>query len=56
MASGRDHVLPDDVQRLAVPVLEHRLVLTPDARARGATRREVVDDVLASVAVPVGRD
>ena len=56
VASGRDHVLPDDVQRLAVPVLEHRLVLTPDARARGATRREVVDDVLASVAVPVGRD
>jgi MoxR-like ATPase len=56
VASGRGHVLPDEVQRLAVPVLEHRLVLTPDARARGATRREVVDDVLASVAVPVGRD
>ena len=55
VAAGRDHVLPDDVQHLAVPVLEHRLVLTPDARARGATRRDVVDEVLASVAVPVGR-
>jgi MoxR-like ATPase len=28
-ASGRDHVLPDDIQQLASPVLEHRLVLTP---------------------------
>jgi MoxR-like ATPase len=56
VASGRDHVLPDDVQHMAVPVLEHRLVLTPDARVRGTTRAEVVADVLASVPVPVGRD
>ena len=56
VADGRDHVLPDDVQHVAVPVLEHRLVLTPDARVRGTTRAEVVADVLASVPVPVGRD
>ncbi|HET7486584.1 MAG TPA: AAA family ATPase [Acidimicrobiales bacterium] len=53
---GRGHVLPDDVRRLAVPVLEHRLVLSPDARAAGHTRRQVVENLLASVPVPVGRD
>ena len=54
-ASGRDHVLPDDIQHLASPVLEHRLVLTPEARAAGITRQEVLAKVLASVPVPVGR-
>ena len=51
--SGRDHVLPDDVQAMAVPVLAHRLLLTPDAaQARRDTAR-VVTDLLA--AVPVAR-
>ncbi|MBL0888958.1 AAA family ATPase [Myceligenerans indicum] len=31
---GRDHVLPEDVKRIAVPVLAHRLTLTPDAWAQ----------------------
>ena len=51
--AGRDHVLPDDVQAMAVPVLAHRLLLTPDAaQARRDTAR-VVTDLLA--AVPVAR-
>ena len=37
--SGRDHVLPDDVQELAVPVLAHRLLPSTDARLSGRTRR-----------------
>jgi MoxR-like ATPase len=45
--SGRDHVLPDDVQELAHTVLEHRLLLAPGAS--DSTRREIVDDALASV-------
>ena len=36
-ASGRDYVMPDDVKRVAPVVLEHRLLLTPDAELRGLT-------------------
>jgi MoxR-like ATPase len=43
----RDHVLPDDVQRLAHLVLGHRLLLAPGV-GEGA-RREIVDDALAAV-------
>ena len=51
-ASGRDYVVPDDIKALVVPVLEHRLALTPEAQMRGAGRPDVLADVLASVPVP----
>jgi MoxR-like ATPase len=53
--AGRDHVLPDDVQSLAVPVLAHRLLLTPDAALSRRTAEQVVTDLLATVPVPRGR-
>jgi MoxR-like ATPase len=49
---GRDYVMPDDVKRVAPVVLEHRLLLTPDAELRGLTPADVLGDVLGSVAVP----
>jgi MoxR-like ATPase len=52
---GRGYVVPDDLKSLAAPVLEHRLVLTPEAQLRGATRDGVLREVLGSVAVPQGR-
>ena len=45
--AGRDHVLPDDVQLLAVPVLAHRLIAAPGAGAIG--RAQLVRDALARV-------
>ncbi|MCW2695135.1 MAG: ATPase associated with various cellular 3, partial [Modestobacter sp.] len=53
--AGRDHVLPDDVQALAGPVLAHRLLLSPDATLVRRDAQRVVADVLATVAVPRGR-
>jgi MoxR-like ATPase len=44
--------VPDDVKRLAVAVLEHRLLLAPDAQLRGAAPGDVVRELLASVPVP----
>ena len=44
---GRDHVLPDDVQAMAVSVLSHRLLLAPEAA--GVSRREIVEDALERV-------
>ncbi|MCU1457675.1 MAG: MoxR-like ATPase [Actinomycetia bacterium] len=49
---GRDFIIPDDLKALAFNVLEHRLILTPDAQARGVTTAAVVQAVLAGVAVP----
>jgi MoxR-like ATPase len=49
---GREYVVPDDIKRLAVAVLEHRLLLAPDAQLRGAAPGDVVRELLASVPVP----
>jgi MoxR-like ATPase len=48
----RDHVLPDDLQTLAGPVLAHRLILTADAQIAGRTTESVIADVIKRVAVP----
>jgi MoxR-like ATPase len=45
-------VTPDDVKRLAVPVLAHRLLVAPDAELRGYTDAEAVTEVLQTVPVP----
>lgn len=50
----RAHVLPDDVQRLAEPVLAHRLILTTDAHLAQVTAERVIADILARVPVPAG--
>jgi len=50
---GRDFVLPDDVKRMAHPVLAHRLILKPESRLRKRTSALVVQDVVGDVAVPV---
>jgi len=51
-AAGRDFVLPDDVKRLAIPVLAHRLLPSGDAELRGVTGADVVGELLTSVPVP----
>jgi MoxR-like ATPase len=50
--TGREFVLPDEIKALAKPVLGHRLILKPEARARGGTPDSVIDDLLASVPLP----
>lgn len=57
LLEGRTYVLPDDVQRLAVPVLAHRLVPSPSGRRRtgeggGATSAELVAELLGELPVP----
>jgi MoxR-like ATPase len=52
LISGRPFVTPEDVKALAVPVLAHRLVLTPDAALAGHTAADVLTRAVASVPVP----
>jgi MoxR-like ATPase len=49
---GREYVVPDDVKLLAPAVLEHRLLVAPDAQLRGVTAEAVVHSLLTSVPVP----
>ena len=48
----RDFVTPDDVKAMAVPVLEHRLVLRPEFEIEGMSIGEVIQTILQLVAVP----
>jgi len=50
---GRDYVRPDDVKRLAQPVLAHRLLLSSQSRLRGRTASDVLDEILHELVVPV---
>ncbi|MGL4733533.1 MAG: AAA family ATPase [Enterovibrio sp.] len=47
---GRDFVTPEDVQRMAYPVLRHRLLLSYDAQAQGITADEVISYLIERVA------
>jgi len=50
--AGRDYVLPDDVKRAAGPVLEHRLIIRPEARLEGVSAATIVAKALAATPVP----
>jgi MoxR-like ATPase len=52
---GREYVVPDDIKALAGPVLEHRLVLSPEGVVTGVDISEVVAEVLRTVSVPTSR-
>ena len=51
--AGRTYVLPDDVKRLAVPVLAHRLILRPDTRLQSRPAEGVVEEIVGRVPVPI---
>ncbi|MCL4169098.1 UNVERIFIED_CONTAM: hypothetical protein GTU68_064030 [Idotea baltica] len=50
--SGRDFVIPDDIQYVVPHVLNHRLILTPEAEMEGLSTTQVIDDILKSLEVP----
>ncbi len=50
---GRSYAIPDDVKRVARPVLSHRMIVTSQSRLHGRVMEQVVDDVLHTVSVPV---
>lgn len=53
LLAGRDYIIPEDVQHMALPVLSHRLVLSAESRMKGITAQSVVVKVLKSIPVPV---
>ncbi len=52
---GRDYVIPDDVQSLAVQVLAHRMLPTVEAAMSGRTTEQAIKQIVASVPMPESR-
>jgi len=50
---GRSYVIPDDVKRVARPVLSHRMIATSQTRLHGHVMEQIIEDVLHNVSVPV---
>ena len=53
--NGRDHVLPDDIKYLAPYTLAHRLIVKPEAELRNRTAQGVLDDIIASTPLDIGK-
>ena len=50
--NGRDFVTPDDVQTVAYPVLNHRIILTPEREMEGMTTENVIEMIIQSIEIP----
>lgn len=50
--SGRDFVIPEDIRRTLVPVLQHRILLTPEREMEGMGPADVINDIIAKIEVP----
>ncbi|MEA2506074.1 MAG: MoxR-like ATPase [Actinomycetota bacterium] len=51
-SQARDYVIPDDIKNLVIPVLAHRVLLSPEAQMRGASAEEVLGSLLNQVPIP----
>lgn len=52
LLGGRDYVIPEDIQEVARAVLEHRIILTPEAELDGIDPQAVLGELLETIAVP----
>lgn len=50
--NGRDFVTPDDIQAVAYPVLNHRIILNPDKEIEGISEEEVIKEIIDKIEVP----
>ena len=50
--NGRDFVTPEDVKFIAVPVMRHRVILTPESEMEGIASDEVIKEIIDKVEVP----
>lgn len=49
---GRDFVTPEDIKRAAIPVLHHRVIVTPEREMEGLTADDIIKQILESVEIP----
>jgi len=49
---GRDFVIPEDIKRMAIPTLRHRIMLKPELELEGLKVEQVITDILSKIKVP----
>ncbi|WP_242132080.1 AAA family ATPase [Aestuariivivens marinum] len=49
---GRDFVTPEDIKRAAIPVLQHRVIVTPEREMEGVTSKQIIKQIIETVEIP----
>ncbi len=49
---GRDFVLPEDIKRATIPVLQHRVIVTPEREMEGLTSKQIIEQIIEAVEIP----
>ncbi|PQJ82961.1 AAA family ATPase [Polaribacter glomeratus] len=49
---GRDFVTPEDIKRAAIPVLQHRVIVTPEREMEGLTSKQIIEQIIEAVEIP----
>ena len=52
---GRDYVIPDDIQKMMVPVMAHRIILSQETKFSNTTAEDVLEEIKKSTPVPTGK-
>lgn len=49
---GRDFVTPEDIKKSAIPVLKHRVIVTPEREMEGLTSKQIISQIIEAVEIP----
>jgi len=50
--AGRDFVTPEDIKKAAIPVLQHRVIVTPEREMEGITTKQIIKQIIEAVEIP----
>ena len=50
--NGRNFVIPEDIQTLLYPILNHRIYLTPEKELEGENEKQIISDIISTVEIP----
>ncbi len=50
--AGRDFVTPEDIKQAAIPVLQHRVIVTPEREMEGVTTKQIINQIIEAVEIP----
>ncbi len=50
--NGRDFITPEDIKQVAIPVLQHRIIITPEREMEGVTSKQIINQIIQSIEIP----
>ena len=50
--AGRDFVTPEDIKQAAIPVLQHRVIVTPEREMEGISSKQIINQIIDAVEIP----